>query len=540
MIPISNDFIKLFKRNLKQDCTLTIVTLDNNTYTIGGDYVLQGGLSIDRYCVTSSKLEFGNAIASELTLRLDNSSKYFNNINLQGAKVSVTISIGTNNLDVGLFHVDSVEKQLDTITVKALDSLILFDVEIQSNAFFIKSGTILRSVTELLQACCTAVGISLNSSFSQHANVTYTPTVNIWTKGITYRKVIQLCAEIMGCNAYIDKDNKLAFASIPNSYQEISLSDRFSSEIAENNITIEGIGINLNGVKSKFPLGSDYIIEYTDNYLFTGNQDALLYNIYDSPTTFNQDSIVYRPCVMTIKSAPYLLPMDKIKFKDKNNVDCYGILTHVTYTINRNTQIQANGLNDIQESYAALPVKYVTSSDLSDSNNENYKKITTITEDTIETTNVIAQNLLVQNVLCKDSNNVEIFKVDSANHIVRIANSWEVTKDLIYSKTGGQIIVENLQQDMYKFAIGVNYDDYQLNIAGKPAMEVACPFNTVVGDTDGNIYIPLIGFRSNGDKLYYLCIFCPYGTVNVTNWQLRVFDQNTYSLFVEHQYTDTF
>lgn len=540
MIPISNDFKKLFKRNLKQECTLTLVTPDNTTYTIGGQYILQGGVSIDRYCVTSSKLEFGNAIASELTLRLDNSSKYFDNITLQGSKVSVAISIENNTLNVGLFHIDSVDKKLDTIVIKALDSLILFDKEIQSDAFFIKTGTTLRSVRELLSACCVAVGMTLDTFFYQFANSSYIPTVNIWTKGITYRKVIQLCAEIMGCNAYISYENKLTFMSIPNNYEDITLNDRFSSEIAEKNITIVGIGTDINGVKTKFPIDAEYIIEYIDNYLFTGNAQSLLYNIYDSTTTFDQNSIVYRPCSMAIKSAPYLLPMDKIKFKDKNNVDCYGILTHVTYTLNRNTQIQCSGVNDIQENYAALPVRYVTSSDLGDSNNENYKKITTITENTIETTNVIAENLLVQNVLCKDSNNVEIFKVDSANHIVRIANSWEVTKNLIYSKTGGQIIVENLDKDMYRCAIGVNYDDYQSNTSGKPAIEVCCPYNTVVSDPEGHIYVPIVGFKTNGGKLYYLCIYCPFGSRDVTNWQIKVFDQATYNSFVEHRYTEEF
>ena len=84
MVNVSQDIIKSFNEGNKQTALIE-VTAGSKTFTITDADIIQGGLKIDRYCVTNSKIEVGSAVASELSLKLRNYDGKFNDVSFEGA-----------------------------------------------------------------------------------------------------------------------------------------------------------------------------------------------------------------------------------------------------------------------------------------------------------------------------------------------------------------------------------------------------------------------------------------------------------------------
>ena len=92
MVNVSQDIIKSFNEG-NQQTALIEVTAGSKTFTITEADIIQGGLKIDRYCVTNSKIEVGSAVASELSLKLRNYDGKFNDVSFEGAVLNVKIGI---------------------------------------------------------------------------------------------------------------------------------------------------------------------------------------------------------------------------------------------------------------------------------------------------------------------------------------------------------------------------------------------------------------------------------------------------------------
>ena len=82
MVNVSQDIIKSFNEGNKQTALIE-VTAGSKTFTITDADIIQGGLKIDRYCVTNSKIEIGSAVASELSLKLRNYDGKFNDVSFE-------------------------------------------------------------------------------------------------------------------------------------------------------------------------------------------------------------------------------------------------------------------------------------------------------------------------------------------------------------------------------------------------------------------------------------------------------------------------
>ena len=69
--PISQEVLALFENQNRQVADIKVngiaESLTLSEKDIGG-----GGFTIDRYCVSGSRIEIGSAVAAELTLTLDN------------------------------------------------------------------------------------------------------------------------------------------------------------------------------------------------------------------------------------------------------------------------------------------------------------------------------------------------------------------------------------------------------------------------------------------------------------------------------------
>ena len=383
MVNVSQDIIKSFNEGNKQTALIE-VTAGSKTFTITDADIIQGGLKIDRYCVTNSKIEVGSAVASELSLKLRNYDGNFNDVSFEGAVLNVKIGIhaantselgkfilgksvlgfakglgnfilGTGRLGdysvdtevywvpCGLFIVDTPPRKLSTISISALDYMVLFDHEVNASALSFPIH-----VDALIQKICFICNVTLATDVSVLPNHYFSigglPDTN---QKLTYRQLLQWCAQLTGTCAFMDGSGRLVLKWYEQTGVTITASERYSSDMLENDITVTGFTCD-DGKGNTYLSGTaDYTLDLSDCGFLTNAYEGVLKELQAARGGF-----AYRPYSATIKSAPYLFPLDMIRYKDKDGVVHDTIVTNVTLALNCNTAISGAGETVTSSSYA--------------------------------------------------------------------------------------------------------------------------------------------------------------------------------------------
>lgn len=370
MVNVSQDIIKSFNEGNKQTALIE-VTAGSKTFTITDADIIQGGLKIDRYCVTNSKIEVGSAVASELSLKLRNYDGKFNDVSFEGAVLNVKIGIklssvlegatlgkgilgrmilgsASSDQDVayvpcGLFIVDTPPRKLSTISISALDYMVLFDREVNASALSFPIH-----VDSLIQKICSICNVTLATDVSALPNHYFSigglPDTN---QKLTYRQLLQWCAQLTGTCAFMDGSGRLVLKWYEQTGVTITASERYSSDMLENDITITGFTCD-DGKGNTYLSGTaDYTLDLSNCGFLTNAYEGVLKELQAARGGF-----AYRPYSATIKSAPYLFPLDMIRYKDKDGVVHDTIVTNVTLALNCNTAISGAGETVTSSSYA--------------------------------------------------------------------------------------------------------------------------------------------------------------------------------------------
>lgn len=370
MVNVSQDIIKSFNEGNKQTALIE-VTAGSKTFTITDADIIQGGLKIDRYCVTNSKIEVGSAVASELSLKLQNYDGKFNDVSFEGAVLNVKIGIklssvlesatlgkgilrrmilgsASSDQDVayvpcGLFIVDTPPRKLSTISISALDYMVLFDREVNASALSFPIH-----VDALIQKICSICNVTLATDVSVLPNHYFSigglPDTN---QTLTYRQLLQWCAQLTGTCAFMDGSGRLVLKWYEQTGVTITVSERYSSDMLENDITITGFTCDDGNGNTYLSGTADYTLDLSDCGFLTNAYEGVLKELQTARGGF-----AYRPYSATIKSAPYLFPLDMIRYKDKDGVVHDTIVTNVTLALNCNTAISGAGETVTSFSYA--------------------------------------------------------------------------------------------------------------------------------------------------------------------------------------------
>ena len=369
MVNVSQDIIKSFNEG-NQQTALIEVTSGSKTFAITEADIIQGGLKIDRYCVTNSKIEVGSAVASELSLKLRNYDGKFNDVSFEGAVLNVKIGIklasaldgatlgkgvlgrmilgsASSDQDVayvpcGLFIVDTPPRKLSTISISALDYMVLFDREVNASALSFPVH-----VDALIQKICSICNVTLATDVSVLPNHYFSigglPDTN---QKLTYRQLLQWCAQLTGTCAFMDGSGRLVLKWYEQTGVTITASERYSSDMLENDITITGFTCDDDKGNTYLSGTADYTLDLSDCGFLTNAYEGVLKELQAARGGF-----AYRPYSATIKSAPYLFPLDMIRYKDKDGVVHDTIVTNVTLALNCNTAISGAGETVTSSSY---------------------------------------------------------------------------------------------------------------------------------------------------------------------------------------------
>ena len=337
--------------------------LNTTDQTITSDRICDGGLSIDRTAVSGSKLELGSAIAATLSLTLYNTDKKYDDVNFEGVEMRVSVAVDEDSptwVPLGVFIVDTPPRHLSTISISAMDRMVLFDKDASGFDYDTNS-----TVAEVIQACAKAAGVPLADT-----NMKNLPNYNVQVSKpetqstITYRTLLQYCAALTGTFAYMNETGKLAFRWYDTTAGfAMTPANRYSSDIYEQDVTITGLTYTIKSQDSEGEETStvnvygsaDYAFDFTDNLLIAGNAAR------NQALTVVQSKIIpttYRPYSAEILPAPWLFPGDAVTYLPVDKDDTtenrlFSIVTNMAYTLNGSTTIAGQGETAQSNSYAS-------------------------------------------------------------------------------------------------------------------------------------------------------------------------------------------
>lgn len=385
MYKVSQEVIQLFNSGKKQTVDIQVKPISGESFTLSSSDITNGGFSVDRYSATGDKIEIGSVVSAECDITLENKDGRFDNVVFEGAELVVKIGIkdwddstaDMHYVPLGVFIVDAPPRALNTISITSLDRMARFDRTI-SDADLAELFYNAPTIAELLVRLCNICAVSLSTTPSTLLNSDYIVTEKPTDENLTYRQILKWICEITGTCGYMDWDGKLRLEWYNNQSDiTITPSIRYSSDVAENDITLSGIEVDVtdNEVYQTSPFTDDYAIAISDNSLISNGESV-------ASGLSQRVGLTYRPFSAKIKSAPYLYPMDVVAFQTKvpdgDTIDTESdavlttedgvklttedysesksvttILTNVNYTLNGATDISAKGETQARGGYAA-------------------------------------------------------------------------------------------------------------------------------------------------------------------------------------------
>lgn len=378
MYHVTEAVAALFDANQPQVLRITGTDANNNPISITEADVMAGGFSIDRYSCNSNRLEIGTAIAAELTLKVANFEGEFSDIKFEGAELFVEVGIAdwtqenptVSWVPCGYFTPDEQPRNRSIITMSALDRMMKLDAvspaltpwttesgeymrnELGNILYFITQLSFPATVANLVQQISVVCDVPMTQNILNLPNASLViqemPKVQ---EDVTFRKLIQWCAGLMGTNAFINWNGELCFSWYSDTGYNTTPDRRFSSDIHENDIVLTGVTYTDDN-QTTYLAGSDaYALDLTGNQLMAGFSDTIKESVLQGIKNVIY-GFTYRAFEAKVMPAPWLFPMDRITFTDLQGNTHLSLLTNVNTTINGATVLKGSGETVQSASYA--------------------------------------------------------------------------------------------------------------------------------------------------------------------------------------------
>ncbi len=367
MYPVTDEVKALFESEQRKVLRITGTDRNGATISITDDNVIEDSFQIDRYSCNGEKLEIGTAIAGQLTLKLENGNGQYDGIVFEGAELFVEVGIAdwtqssptVTYIPCGYFTPDEQPRRLSTISITALDRMMRFDAvsltkipwttrsgevittDSGEPIYFVKSIRFPCTISQIVAQAATICNVPFTQDLSGFPNANISiQELPVPNKDLTYRTLIQWCAAIMGCNAWIDWTGAMRFSWYENTTDYVSTIDnRYSSDLYENDLSITGVAYTNNSGIQFVEGSADYTVDIVGNLLIGAQVATMLPAIAAALNGFT-----YRPFTAAAVNAPYLWPMDVITFRDKEGNDHTSALTNVAFGLNGTTAMESKGM----------------------------------------------------------------------------------------------------------------------------------------------------------------------------------------------------
>lgn len=249
MIPVSDEFKDALDLNRNYLEYVDITLSDGTELSLTNKNLWNGGVTIEDAVSSSDTFDIGAAIINSCSISISNIYDDYSDYVFEGAEVNVQIGLLTGEntiekLQKGVFLVDEAKYNNSIITLSCLDNMAKFDKSYSESTLQYPA-----SLHTIVSDACTVCGVQLNTQTFPHDD--YVIQIRPDDEAITFREIIQWCAQIAGCFARCDRYGRLelkwfnqaAFESGASADDYHSIKSIYSMEISKDDVVITGVRV---------------------------------------------------------------------------------------------------------------------------------------------------------------------------------------------------------------------------------------------------------------------------------------------------------
>ena len=327
---------------------------DSTTMDIDGATMPTNSISISKQCVDSGELMFGGVFMSTLKISLltDMSRYAFYNATISlKFKIEVGRTTDPNptpiysEVPLGIFTVSDAERPTDRVVLTADDNMAMLDKDI--------GGTIISGTPwQVFQQVSQETGIQLaftETDLDEFVNNDYAIEVSENSGIKTYREVVKVPCQMMGCFAYADRQGKLALKKFSATVDDtLTTGDWYSCVPADYQCKYVALSITsmagtwLKSVSDPNEIGNTMIIEDAPawDYGSAEAQDTKAQNLFDYLVSIDE----YTPCDLSMPGDPTFDCGDRLHLVTKGEpVDT--LIMSIEWKFHNGMDITSEGIN---------------------------------------------------------------------------------------------------------------------------------------------------------------------------------------------------
>lgn len=303
---------------------------------ITGADILKDTFTVDRQGFPTGTVFIGEAPAHEVAFTLSNRDGRFDGINLDGARLSVSIGIPTGDgqtalMALGVFTVDSAPRRGYGIEVSALDNVAQLDRP------WVSALTFPATLLQIASEACTLCGLTLATT--DFLNASYWVQTKPVAKGLTCRRIMQWIAALAGSNVFADQMGQIRIAWLTETDIRITPANRYESELDDETVRVTGVRFTTTEGTVSFEGTEGYVLNFEDNGFAEYVPLAPAATVAERMVGFT-----WRGFSASCRPMPYLWPMDVVTYVDRAGGEHRLVVGSVTYTANGKTLVGCEGV----------------------------------------------------------------------------------------------------------------------------------------------------------------------------------------------------
>lgn len=409
MYPVSLDYREKIKSDDRLfECKIQIEHSQGTLYLTDKDLVL-GSLSFTEATQPGEEFTTGGTVASDISFTILNKPEY-EDIKFIEATVFVNIGLQTYEgidahflqpsqpskmkgfdekweyVPLGIFHIDDVNRQRNTIEIKAIDNMINLD-----KPYSLSKLSYPATLYQIYVNICNVADIPVGTT--NFPNKDYVVKIRPDDE-LTLRDVLGYVAELAGCFAKCNRNGVLELKWYEQTDIILGPENRFNFKLSDDVIQIKGVMATIDG--TTYLAGSDeYAIDLSENPLLQGDYETVLPNIFN-----NIKDTVFTPYTSDWQGNPAIQAGDILTQIDRDGKEYNTLVTKSVYKYRGKSILEAKGLPEISRGYKGstnrklAEIRRKIDVDIGD-------KLTTLEEQQLQATELIA-NMLGGHVIQTD------------------------------------------------------------------------------------------------------------------------------------------
>lgn len=248
---------------------------------------------------------------------------------------------------LGIFNIDDVDKQRNSIKIKAIDNMINLDKP-YSLSKLAYPATLFQILVDICDTCDVMIG---TTDFPNKDYVVQERPAGDYT----FRDILGYVAELSGTFARMSRTGALELVWYKNTDKVITPANRFNFAPRDDKIRITGVMATIND--TTYLAGTDeYVVDLSENPLLQGDYETVLPIIYN-----NIKDVEFIPYECKWQGDPALQAGDIIKQIDRDGNVYTTIVTSSTYKYRGASTLKAEGLPMAAKGYKGSTNKKIAS-----------------------------------------------------------------------------------------------------------------------------------------------------------------------------------